>query len=97
MDRRLDKAINRCTADLARAVRDGTPPEFDSLWHALELLDAVHPEGTEKLKFEWLQQEVLRRFLGRLETRLQARLGPNPAVADELKTMFADVLESVGQ
>jgi hypothetical protein len=99
MNKKLDRALNACVRDMAKAVRSGGRIETDSLFDALQIMGAVHrtPDGevVEKLKFEWLKEQVLARFVARFETRLQDRLGPDPLIASELKAMFSAVLGGV--
>jgi hypothetical protein len=93
---KLDKAIDACVRDMAKAVRDGGNLDTNSLWAALEALGAVHEtadgEVAERFKLDWLREQVLARFVARLEMRLQQRLGPDPVISSELRTMFDDVL-----
>ena len=96
MHQKLNQAIDACVRDMARAIRKDGRPETASLWSALEAMDAVHVvdgrQLVEKAKFEWLREEALRRLVERLEQRLQSRLGPDPAISTELRTMFGEVL-----
>lgn len=102
MDPRLDRAMDKCAVDMARAMRDGTNPNSVSLWAALRLLGAVHEtadggEAVERAKFAWLTEEVLRRLVNRLETGLLGKLPPDcaPAIAATVGETFGNVMEDV--
>ena len=78
-DPKLDRAIDRCAADMARGVRgtvgQGLPESF---WTALKLMDAVRRdadghEAVERLKLDWLVEQTLARLVARIEAGLKRR------------------------
>ncbi len=102
MNRNLDRAIDRCVVDMARAVRDGVRPELsDSFWEALRMMGAVHRdadghEAAEKLKIEWLYEQVLARLIGSSEARAQQE-NAGAAASAALKEVFAAVMDDVAR